>query len=236
MATDPPSRRQAWRDVLANWVLPHSWNVAWLPRAQQDELSHQQTYDDKFYEFVEESATWSRDAMADSIVRDLAPRNVLDIGCGTGTLLEAFRLRNVQVDGLEYSDAGIAVCRQRELLVNKFDIGRDRLTTRLRNRDVVISFEVAEHLPPELADRYVKLLTTASDTIVMSAATPGQGGTNHFNEQPNEYWIRKMAKRGYSIDWGLSMKWRTEWQGKTATWYHENVLVFRRARKRAQAA
>ncbi len=137
---------------------------------------------------------------------------------------------------MEYSDAGIEHCIRRGLPVYKFDIRRSRLPRKLRNFDLVISFEVAEHLAPTLADRYVKLLCQAGDTVVLSAATPGQGGTNHFNEQPHEYWIKKMARHGLEIDLDTSLRWRAEWQGKTATWYQDNVMVFRRPKKQARAA
>ena len=151
-------------------------------------------------------------------------------------MLEEFRARKVRVDGLEYSDAGIAACHKRELWVPKFDIARHRLPKRLRGRDVVISFEVAEHLPERLANRYLRLLTAASDTVVLSAATPGQGGTSHLNEQPHEYWIQKMANRGYEFDRVLSQRWQKEWKGRTADWYSANVMVFRRRQKLVQAA
>jgi hypothetical protein len=35
----------------------------------------------------------------------------------------------------------------------------------------------------------------------MTSAPVGQGGTNHVNCQPKEYWIEKMEKRGFIIDW-----------------------------------
>jgi len=236
MATIQPSRRPAWLNALIDLAQSCAELVDWRPSSPQDEASHQVTYDAGYYQLVEETATWSRDAMADSIVRDLAPRNILDIGCGTGALLEAFRTRNVRVDGLEYSDAGIEACHKRELWVNKFDIARQRLPKRLRGRDVVVSFEVAEHLPERMANRYLRLLTAASDTVVLSAATPGQGGTSHLNEQPHEYWIRKMANRGYEFDWVLSQWWREEWRGRTADWYQANVMVFRRPQKAQKLA
>jgi cyclopropane fatty-acyl-phospholipid synthase-like methyltransferase len=213
----------AWEGVR-NWVLR-------LVRGR-----HEQIYDREYYKFIESTALSSREAMVQSIVRDLAPRHVLDVGCGTGALLDALRGRNVQAAGLEYSSAGLAYCRKRGLNVLKFDIGRHHVPTHLQRRDLVISFEVAEHLPASLADRFVDLLTSAGNVIVLSAATPGQGGTDHQNEQPHEYWIEKMAARGFRLDGELTQRWRAEWQGKTATWYHANVMVFRRATLQAQAA
>ena len=33
----------------------------------------------------------------------------------------------------------------------------------------------------------------------MTHALPGQGGHHHVNCQPPEYWIEKMARRGYAL-------------------------------------
>jgi SAM-dependent methyltransferase len=235
MAILSPTQMSAWRNAFDGWFRERLWPAGWWTFARRPQ-GHQETYDSKYYEFIEFTSTWSREAMAESIARDLAPRHAIDLGCGTGALLEALRARAVQVTGLEYSDVAIQRCCERPLKVRKFGIGRNRLPRRLRGRDLAISLEVAEHLPARLADRFVKLLTTAGDTVVMSAATPGQGGTNHFNEQPHDYWIEKMARRGFDMDHDLSLRWRAEWQGKTADWYHANVMVFRRRPKCVRAA
>jgi cyclopropane fatty-acyl-phospholipid synthase-like methyltransferase len=197
---------------------------------------HNDIYDSEYYKHIDQSATSSREIMAETIVRDLSPRHVIDVGCGTGTLLEALRTRGVEVAGLEYADAALELCQQRRLTVRRFDIAHDSLPTKWKQRDVALSFEVAEHLPESMADRFLDVLTSASDTVVLSAATPGQGGTDHTNEQPHEYWIQKMAQRGFAMDVTTSERWRAEWQGKTAFWYHQNVMVFRKPVSRAKAA
>jgi hypothetical protein len=56
------------------------------------------------------------------------------------------------------------------------------MATRL-TADLVLSIEVAEHLPGAWADRYVNFLyEIAKRAIVITAAIPGQGGTDHVNE------------------------------------------------------
>jgi SAM-dependent methyltransferase len=236
MATLPTTRNPSWRDALSKrlGVGPLRGKRDALSEPQHDR--HQETYDAEYYEFIEYTAVYSQNPMADSIVRDLAPRTIVDLGCGTGALLEALRRRKVRVAGLEYSDAALAYCKKRGLPVRKFDIARHDLPRKLRRRDVALSFEVAEHLPPELADQFVETLTAASGTVVFSAATPGQGGTDHLNEQPHEYWIDKMRALGFHLDEYLSRRWRDEWRGCTANWYHMNVMVFHRGTLHLTAA
>jgi SAM-dependent methyltransferase len=233
---NPPARNLSWRDALSKWLRIEPLRSARGALSKPQPDRHQETYDAEYYEFIESTAVYSQNPMANSIVRDLAPRTVLDLGCGTGALLEALRGRKVKVAGLEFSDAALAYCKKRRLRVRKFDIARHDLPRKLWRRDVALSFEVAEHLPPELADRFVETLTAASETVVFSAATPGQGGTDHVNEQPHEYWIDKMQALGFRMDEDLTRRWRDEWRGCTANWYHMNVMVFRRGAYYLKAA
>jgi hypothetical protein len=90
--------------------------------------------------------------------------------------------------------------------------------------------EVAEHLPFWQADKLLKILIGTSDTVVFSAAPPGQGGTLHLNEQPPEYWIRKFSTLKYAYNKELSAAIREELQGiNIPSWYKNNLLVFHRA-------
>ncbi len=190
---------------------------------------HQRVWDESYYRYIDETAIHSSTAMSDSITKDLCPKTVLDIGCGTGALLETLQSRGIDAAGIDYSDACLKRCRERGLYVRKFNITRDAVPHELSKRDVVISFEVAEHLPARFADVFVDLLCRASDVVVLSAATPGQGGRDHVNEQPHEYWIQKFDRRGYSFDRELSLAWRSNWKERgVARWYCNNVMIFRR--------
>jgi len=178
---------------------------------------------------IEGSAVRSAEAIADSILADLAPSTVVDVGCGTGALLEVFQKRGCQVFGLEYAESALQYCRDRGLDVRKFNLERESLAAD-RTFDVAISMEVAEHLPGPIADRYVALLTGLSDRIVFTAAPPGQGGKDHVNEQPPSYWITKFQARDYEQDELLSQRWKQAWEaaGSVESFYYRNLLVFRR--------
>ena len=190
---------------------------------------HDDRYDEEYFAYVESTTAPSAVHIAASIVRDLAPRTLLDVGCGTGAILHALRERGVTVSGLEYSTVALAYCRERGLDVRKLDLTVERVPTPAVPYDVVLSTEVAEHLPEQLADPLVDALTSQGPTVVFTAATPGQGGLDHFNEQPHSYWIAKFAARGFALDEQLTPAWRTEWHGKTATWYSDNLMLFRRS-------
>jgi len=199
--------------------------ITWLEaRARHDDV-----YDAYFYDTeVEPTMAMSASAMAASIVRDLRPSTLVDVGCGTGALMLEFARRGVSVFGLEHSEAGIARCRERGLEVSHFDIAHDYAKTEWR-ADLAISTEVAEHLPAPVADRFLDLLCSLADTILMTAATPGQGGTDHVNEQPHEYWIQRMEGRGFNLDRLVTTRWREEWNAAhVAECFAQNVMLFRK--------
>jgi len=180
-----------------------------------------------FWNDVDGPATKSAATIAASIVRDLAPATVVDIGCGTGALLLQLRNADCDVLGLEYAAAARTICEARELSVMRFDIARDEFPFE-RRFDVAVSMEVAEHLPASVAGRYVDLLARLGRAVVFSAARPGQGGTDHINEQPHEYWIEHFARAGFAVNEGLTQRWREEWEGagEVQSWYYDNVMVF----------
>ena len=190
---------------------------------------HQYVYNPTYYACVDSDAMRSRDAMADSIVTDLKPKTLVDIGCGTGALLEAICMRGVQGVGMEYSDAGRAMCEKRRLNVRKFNILTDTPPNDIKNQDVAISFEVAEHLPESGADRFVELLCSLANVVVCSAATPGQGGADHLNEQPHDYWIARFRARSFEYDAAQTEAWQATWRNKSvARFYSANVMIFRK--------
>lgn len=193
-------------------------------------LPHDVVYDSEYYDFeVEGPAVRSAEVITGSVVRDLKPLTVVDVGCGTGAILDAFKKRRCSVLGLEYSDVAIRYCRARGLEVTKFDIQKDTFDKKC-DFDVALSMEVAEHLPQKSADRYVELLTSLSHWIVFTAAPPGQGGTFHLNEQPPSYWRAKFSVLGFECNEELVRRWRDEWRtsGSVMSWYHKNLMIFQR--------
>src|SRR5665647_1122650 len=192
-------------------------------------LRHDWIYDAAYYEkSVEGPASRSAGRIANSILNDFKANSVVDVGCGTGALLEALRNRGCEVFGFEYAEAALRYCRARRLNVVKFDLERDVLSGN-RSFDVAISMEVAEHLPETVADKYVDILTRLSRVVVLTAAPPGQGGTDHVNERPPTYWIAKFRQSGFDHDDELSKRWRESWEaaGDVESWYHKNLMIFR---------
>lgn len=194
---------------------------------------HNDLYDPTYYQEVDRQATASAPMIASSIVSLFSPQRVLDVGCGTGALLSQLEQHGVCGVGLEYSDAALLYCSERGVTAKKVDLEKLCLTggepwLERAVFDVVVSMEVAEHLPSVLAAPFVSLLCRHGRAVVFTAATPGQGGTDHVNEQPHEYWIDKFVQRGFSYDEDCSLAWRAQWaEANVASWYVRNVMLFR---------
>jgi SAM-dependent methyltransferase len=165
--------------------------------------------------------------MARTIVDSFHPLTVVDVGCGTGHLLVSLRALGVRGIGLERSPTALLACRHRGLDVRKFDL--ESAENFSEHADIVVSTEVAEHLPAQFADHFIDLLANIARVVILTAATPGQGGTDHVNEQPNGYWIEKFRQRAFRFEERLTHRWRNEWVEKqVTTWYWANLMVFSR--------
>jgi SAM-dependent methyltransferase len=221
------SLRFTWRVIVPVSKRETKWAMQ-LKKFGYKILKPKTAYDSDYYDSVVEGpAVRSADVIAESIMASLHPNTIVDIGCGTGALLESFRRKRCTVFGLEYSDAALEYCRMRELEVKKFDVRKDTIDLK-DHFDVAISMEVAEHIPAKNADRYIALLTSLSNTIIFTAAHPGQGGTDHLNEQPPSYWKAKFRKFGFVFDEMLSLQLQKVWEdsGSVMIWYCQNLMVF----------
>jgi hypothetical protein len=123
------------------------------------------------------------------------PTSVLDLGCNIGAWLSVFRdngvLDVIGIDGDNMLDS---------LVIPKNNFCSFDLTKPIQTYkpfDMVLCLEVAEHLEEQYADTLIDTAILHSDLIIWSAATKGQGGYNHVNEQPVEYWIEKFKQKGY---------------------------------------
>jgi hypothetical protein len=69
--------------------------------------------------------------------------------------------------------------------------------------------------------------------VIFTAATPGQeGGADHINEQPHEYWIAKFAHRGYQLLSDVTTEWRDRWNSAGISgFYVRNVMVFEKSER-----
>lgn len=200
-----------------------------MPRSLLQALADRVLYRGGYFRMVDATSTRSAEAMATSIAEAFAPRRVIDYGCGTGSLLASLQAEGIAVAGTEYSALARSYCRAKGIEVIPLDLREPSATPPLGTADVAVSLEVAEHLPETAASGFVRLLASTAPIVVFGAATPGQGGQGHVNEQPHAYWIGRFASLGMPFDDRLSLGFRDAWRlAGVDSWYADNAMVFRR--------
>ena len=180
-------------------------------------------YTNDFFSNQEKGSLASAEEIVPIVLNYLRPQKVVDVGCGTGAWLSVFQKNGVhEILGID----GDYVDRKKLHIPEESFIASDLTNFSLKDRrfDLVISLEVAEHIPAESAENFVDTLVNLGPVILFSAAIPGQGGEDHFNEQWPEYWVAKFEKRGYTV---VDCLRRKIWNNKNVEWwYAQNIMFF----------
>jgi hypothetical protein len=153
------------------------------------------------------------------------PRSLLDVGCGGGTWMRAASDLGVSevsgLDGIILSDDALYVPSH---TVAQYDLSRPfRLGRRF---DVVLCLEVAEHLPEASVPDFISSISEHADTILFSAACPGQPGQHHINCQWPSYWQNRFNEKGFRCD--DSVRWEIWEDARIEPWYRQNMFWARR--------
>ena len=162
------------------------------------------------------------------IIKYFSPKYVLDMGCGSGQWLDEYRKHNIIAKGVEgSSNAWFAMSDEMKENVLEWDL-RDIIQEEDYNIDFVQSFEVAEHIEEEYADIFLhNLIKDDPDTVLLTAAPPGQGGFQHVNCQEREYWMKKMKNMGYLFNQDLLNEIRGWGEPEGCPlWWPSNLMVF----------
>jgi hypothetical protein len=154
--------------------------------------------------------------------------SVVDVGCGVAPWLRAAKDFGVNyVVGLDGDYVDRKCLLVEPACFRSCDLEAEDLRRVIGDDgpfDLAICMEVAEHLSAGRAPAFVRELCSLSDFVLFSAAIPGQGGTNHVNEQWPEYWAAMFANNSFvCFDVLRPCLWSRE---ECKWWYIQNVLLF----------
>ncbi|MEH1848662.1 MAG: class I SAM-dependent methyltransferase [Nostoc sp.] len=186
-------------------------------------MIEKEIYTNNFFKNLQQGAEQSARKTIPFVLDLVQPKSVVDVGCGNGIWLSVFKEFGIQeilgIDG-NYVDPAILLIQEKDFFSH--DLKRSLQLD--REFDLVVSLEVAEHLPSDYAEIFIKSLTSLGSVVMFSAAIPFQGGDGHHNEQWPEYWVEIFKKRGFVVIDCLRAKlWDQE---KVEAYYAQNIFLF----------
>jgi SAM-dependent methyltransferase len=192
------------------------------PKSERRRSDYAYEYGADFYRFMASFAVRSARRIVPGLTAALPVSSVVDFGCGHGAWLSVWAEAGASVLGVDgaYVDKRLLLvdpgCFRTADLSGPIDLGR--------KFDLVQSLEVAEHIPAANSEIFVDTLVAHGALILFSAATPGQGGEHHVNEQPLEYWREIFRARGYAaVDYVRPLIFD---EAAIARWYRYNIMLY----------
>ncbi len=180
-------------------------------------------YTGEFYKLIREGARRSAEEIIPLVLEWVRPRSVIDVGCGVGAWLSVVRecgVEDVWGEDGDYIDRSLLMIPEDHFLPS--DLNQPPALD--KRFDLVISLEVAEHLPRERAAGFIEYLTGLGPVVLFSAAIPHQGGESHLNEQWPDYWAGLFEEQGFvAVDCLRGRFWSNE---NVEWWYAQNMLLF----------
>ena len=192
-------------------------------------LSHilnQKVYNNEFFDDANQMKVKTAKQVAAIINSFFDYNTIFDIGCGMGLYINEFRKIGKMVLGCDYSDSAIKMA-SKDFLVFKADVTKPILVNQIF--DLVMCFEVAEHIHTRYSSQLVSNCTAFGNTVIFTAAPVGQGGVGHINEQPYEFWIDLFEKHNFRYNRPLSEAVRKILHEEyVVDWLANNFMCFER--------
>jgi len=152
-----------------------------------------------------------------------SPNKFADLGCGDGRYCAVFKAYGwPEAHGYDGTQ-GIKTLGVYDDIFT-LDLAKKRWVD--IDYDLVMSLEVGEHIPKEYEQTFIdNVCEFAKKDLIMSWAVHGQGGKGHVNEQPNDYVVKQLWKRGFRYDKKVSRYLRGS---SSMKWFKDTIMVFRR--------
>jgi SAM-dependent methyltransferase len=136
-------------------------------------------------------------SIADRIVRDIAPRTVLDMGCAMGLLVESLRDRGVEAYGIDISDYAIDHVRDDVKPYCRLGSITEPLQ---RDYDLIITIETLEHLAAADAELTIDNICTHTSDVLFSSTPLHYREPTHVNVRQLDQWAETFARHHFYRD------------------------------------
>lgn len=139
------------------------------------------------------------------LVERYSIKTMIDVGCGPGGMLDEAEALEVGVIGVD-GDPFVAEADPR-IFCHDYTTGPAALWfgsvgvfERTVIYDLVWCTEFVEHIEAQYQENFLRTFDRGTKALFLTAAPPGFPGWHHVNCQPQEYWIKVLAQRGWQLD------------------------------------
>ncbi|WP_372369398.1 class I SAM-dependent methyltransferase [Candidatus Uabimicrobium sp. HlEnr_7] len=187
-----------------------------------------QIYDDSFFNewgCYNESYVASSQVVANILLEQLQFKSLVDIGCGCGTYSHFYQQKGIEVLSLDGVQPAYKNCFPIKITLRDFTVPFENTWG---DFDVALCLEVAEHIEEKFLPQFLENITQFSNTLILSAADPFQGGHHHVNEQPKRYWKKKLQEIGFAYNRKRTGQFLEKFKKVKAPhmWMGNNVSVY----------
>lgn len=184
--------------------------------------------DNNYFQQIITEETEQARRLAEILIEMYHPSMVADYGCATGLYIEPFAAAGIEVIGYDNAEPAVALTKLPDQ-VHLTDLTQD---LELKETDLSISLEVLEHIEARDAVKVAVTIAKHSNTLVFSAAHPGQGGEGHINCRAKEYWEGVFNAYGMELDTEDTARIVLHMvQGYHMGWLPMNVMVLKKIKK-----
>jgi hypothetical protein len=187
-----------------------------------DQGKKSQPYNENFYNSIKNKSLQGATLVL-PVIKNILPKleTAVDFGCGNGAWLSVLKHEYgtsiLGIDG-EYA--------KESLVIDPSEFTPCDFNTTMPSvpkKDLAMSLEVGEHLDKDRARPFVDAMCNSSDYVLFGAATPGQQGTHHVNEQVQSYWAKMFIDNGYIP---VDFRFKVILNYKISYWYRQNALLY----------
>lgn len=147
-------------------------------------------------------------------------RRIIDLGCGHNFYANTLKLLGYEAEGLDTVPYPGVI---------KTDITSDELIWPNCGKPInVLSIEVGEHIPADIAPKYLDNICRLGGDVILSWAVLGQEGIGHVNCQSNQWVQKEMLNRGYLFNHTLTLELRESVKDCHCNWLINTLMYFKK--------
>ena len=176
--------------------------------------------DKEFLEHLRTFDTWNRRLLLATFALFGLPPSMLDIGSGTGAMVEVARSLHIEAVGVDRLAKSPNIKHD---LKEPLNLGKTYV--------LITCLEVAEHIPEKDSGVFLNNVCShlaRGGRLIFSAAPQNQPGDGHVHLRPASYWRTRIDERGLGYDESMTVQLRHIWQcvPMPMQWLLGNVQVF----------